>query len=100
MRRWRKVNWKPRLIILVTLALILVVQKQLGVYLVEEAFTVLLAIAVVLILMLLIAIAFLLLWEGASLVFLWLTGLVDRMTSIGDRPLRPDQAISHPLPRH
>ena len=73
------------------LPLILTLQKWLGVYLVEEALTVLLGIALVLVLLLLIVIVSLLLGHGASLVFLWMKGIVDRITSIRERPLRPDR---------
>jgi hypothetical protein len=94
------VNWKNGLKIFVALALIFVGQPKLSVYLVEETFTVLLGIAVLLILILLTVIAFLLLWQGASLVFLRLKGLVGQITSIRDRPLSAEEAMSHPFPRH
>jgi hypothetical protein len=86
--------------ILVALALIFVVLPRLGMYLVQEAFTVLLCIAVLLTLILLTVIAFLLVWQGASLVFLWLKGIVGRIASIRDRSLSAEQAMSHPSPRH
>ena len=98
--RVRIVNWRPRLIISVALGLILAVQEWLGVYWVEEALTVLLGIALVLIPLLLIVIALLLLWHGSSRVFLWMKGMLDRITGIRERTLRPDQAMSHPFPRH
>lgn len=69
-------------------------------YLVEEAFTVLLGTAVLLTLILISVIAFLLLWQGACLVFLRLKGIVGRITSIRDRPLSAEQAMSHPFQRH
>lgn len=93
-------NWKPRLIILIALALILAVQTWLGVYWVEEALTVLLGIALVLIPLLLIMIAFLLIWHAVSHVFLWMKGIFDRIASTGEHPMRPNRAVSHPFPRH
>ncbi len=95
-------NWKNGLKIFVALALIFagVGQPRLSVYLVEETFTVLLGIAVLLILILLTVIAFLLLWQGTSLVFLRLKGIVRRIASIRDRPLSAEEAMSHPFPHH
>jgi hypothetical protein len=61
-------------------------RQRLVVYLVEEAFTVLLGIAVILALTWITLTAFLLLWQGASLVFLQLKRIIRRGTSIGDRP--------------
>lgn len=72
--------------IVVTLVLILAVQPRLSMYLMEEAFTVLLGIAVLLILLLLTVIAFLLLWQGASFVFLRLKGMIDLIISVRGRP--------------
>jgi hypothetical protein len=80
------VNWKARLMILITLVLILSVQPRLSMYSMEEAFTVLLGIAVLLILLLLTVIAFLLLWQGAGFVFLRLKGMVDLIISVRGRP--------------
>lgn len=88
------------LIVVATLALMFAAQTRLGMYLVEETLTVLLSIAVVLIPLLLIVIAILLLWQGASLGFLWLKGIVDRITSIRNHPMRPDRAMSQLFPRH
>lgn len=93
-------NWKAGLNVFVVLALIFAGQPRLSMYLVEEAFTVLLGIAVLLILILLTVIAFLLLWQGASLAFLRLKGIVGQITSIRDRPLSAKEAMNHPVPRH
>ncbi len=95
-------NWKTGLKILVALAFFVAFagQPKLSVYLVEEAFTVMVGIAVLLILILLIVVAFLLLWQGASLVLLRLKGIVGRVTSIHDGPLSTEQAMSHTFPRH
>ena len=89
-------NWKNGLKIFFALALILVGQTRLGVYLVEETLTVLLGIAFLLILVLLTVIAFLLLWNGTSLVFLRLKGKVSQIKSIRDGP---EEEICHSFPR-
>jgi hypothetical protein len=81
----RNVNWKAGLMILVTLVLILAVQPRLSMYLMEEAFTVLLGVAVLLILLLLTVIAFLLLWQGAGFVFLRLKRIVELIISVRGR---------------
>ena len=86
--------------ILVALALIFVGLPRLGMYLVQEASTVLLCIAVLLSLILLTVIALLLVRQGASLVFLWLKGVVGRITTIRDRSLSAEQAMRHPSPRN
>jgi hypothetical protein len=72
--------------ILVTLVLILAVQPRLSMYLMEEAFTVLLGIAVLLILLLLTVITFLLLWQGAGSVFLRLKRIGELIISVRGRP--------------
>jgi hypothetical protein len=72
---------------LAALLFIVVVRQRLVLYLVEEAFTVLLGIAVILTLAWITLTAFLLLWQGASLVFLQMKRIIGRGTSIGDRPL-------------
>jgi len=73
--------------ILAALSFIVASWQRLVLYLVEEAFTVLLGIAVILTLAWITLTAFLLLWQGASLVFLQLKRIIRRGTSIGDRPL-------------
>jgi len=73
--------------ILAALSFIVASWQRLVLYLVEEAFTVLLGIAVILTLAWITLTAFLLLWQGASLVFLHLKRIIRRGTSIGDRPL-------------
>lgn len=98
--KWAKRELEDGLKIFVALALMFVGQPRWSVYLVEETFTVLLGIAVLLILILLTVIAFLLLWQGASFVFLRLKGIVGQITSIRDRPLSAEEAMSHPFPRH
>jgi len=72
--------------ILAALSFIVASWQRLVLYLVEEAFTVLLGIAVILTLAWITLTAILLLWQGASLVFLQLKR-IRRGTSIGDRPL-------------
>lgn len=67
-------------------------------YLVEEALTVLLAIAVLLILILLTVTAFLLLWQTACFGFLQLNGLLGWIASIHERPLRAEHELF--IPRH
>ena len=95
-------NWKAQLRLLGALAVAIIFAKhsKLSVYLVEEGLTVLLGIALLVILILLTAITFLLLWQGASLAFFQLKEIVGRITSKGHRPLRVDQAMSHPFLRH
>ena len=56
-------------------------------FLVEEAFTILFGIAVVFTLTWITLAGFLLLWQGASLVFLQMKRIIPRGPSIGDRPL-------------
>jgi hypothetical protein len=73
--------------ILAALSLIVASRPRLVLYLVEETFTVLLGIAVILTLAWITLTAFLLLWQGASLVFVQLKRIIRRGTSIGDRPL-------------
>jgi hypothetical protein len=73
--------------ILAALSFIVVGRQRLVLYLVEEAFTVLLGIAAIFTLAWITLTAFLLLWQGASLVFLQLNRIIRRGTSIGDRPL-------------
>ena len=78
---------KTALVVLVTLILILAGQLRLTLYCVEETLTVLLGIAALLLLFLLPLIAFILLWHGATFVFLCLKGIVGRVTSVWHRPL-------------
>ena len=73
--------------ILAALSFIAAGWQRLVLYLVEEAFTVLLGIAVILTLAWITLTAFLLLWQGASLVSLHLKRIIRRGTSIGDHPL-------------
>jgi hypothetical protein len=74
---------------LAALLFIVAVRQRLVLYLVEEAFTVLLGIAVILTLAWITLTAFLLLWQGASLVFLHLKRVIRRGTNIGDIGDRP-----------
>jgi hypothetical protein len=83
----RSVRWKAGLMILAVLPFIFALRPRLVLYLVEEALTVLLGIAVILTLTWITLTALLLLWQGASLVFLHLKRIIRRGTSTGDRPL-------------
>lgn len=80
-------KWKAGLKVFVVLALIFAAQSRLIAYVLQEAFVIVLGTAVLLLLILLPLISFLLLWEGASIVFLRLTSLVNRITGVRDRPL-------------
>jgi hypothetical protein len=73
--------------ILAVLSLIVASRQRLVLYLVEETFTVLVGIAVILTLAWITLTAFLLLWQGASLVFVQLKRIIRRGNSMGDRPL-------------
>ena len=83
----RSVRWKSELMILAVLPFIFAWRPRLVLYLVEEALAVLLGIAVILTLTWITLTAFLLLWQGASLVFLQLKRIIRRGTSTGDRSL-------------
>lgn len=83
----RTVKWQAGLMVLAVLLFIFAWRQRLVLYLVEEAFTVLLGIAIILTLTWITLTAFLLLWQGASLVFLQVKQIIRRGTSIGDRPL-------------
>jgi len=72
--------------ILAALSFIAAGWQRFGPVLVEEAFTVLLGIAVIFTLAWITLTAFLLLWQGAGLVFLHLKRIHSRGTSIGDHP--------------
>jgi hypothetical protein len=80
--------------ILAVLPFIFVWQPRLVLYLVEEALTVVLGIAVILALTWITLTAFLLLWQGASLVFLQLKRMIRGGTNIGESPPCSSQAIS------
>ena len=73
--------------VLVTLILIFAARARWSPYVVEEALTILLGIAVLLVLVLFLLIAFVLLWHGATFVFLRLKGIVGRVISVRNRPL-------------
>jgi uncharacterized membrane protein len=92
------VTWKAGLEILFALALLYAAQPRSSVYMIEEAMTILLGIAVLLILVLLTVVAFLLLWEGARLVSLYLKWVLRLIT--GDGPLHAGRGMSHPFPGH
>ena len=79
-------NRKAGMMVLFTLVFIFVWQPRLSVYSLEEALTVMLAIAILLIVLLLPVIAFLLLGHGARFVFLLLKGVFDFIVSVRDRP--------------
>ena len=80
-------KWKAGLMVLAVLLFILAWRPRMVVYLVEEALTVLLGIAVILTLTWIALTAFLLLWQGASLVFLQLKQIIRQGTSMSDRSL-------------
>ena len=64
-------------------------------YLVEEAFTILFGVAVIFTLTWITLTGFLLLWQGASLVFLQLKRIIPRGAGIGDRPVTLHRQPSH-----
>ena len=73
--------------ILAALSFIVVGRQRFVLYLVEEAFTVLLGIAIILTIAWTTLTSFFLLWQGTNLVFLQLKRIIRRGTSIGDRSL-------------
>jgi hypothetical protein len=86
--------------VLITFVSIVLWQPRLGVYLVEEALTVLLSIAVLLILLLLPIIAFVFLWHGARFVLLRIRGVFDLIPQRTRLPARSVRRMSRPLPGH
>jgi endonuclease/exonuclease/phosphatase (EEP) superfamily protein YafD len=84
--------------ILVVVALILALRPALKLYAVQEILIILLAVAVTAMVLLLSVLALLLFWEGARLVFIWLTPTIGQ-TARGDGSAWSRGQVIHSLLR-